>query len=66
MKLTDREWKPILIASYFSFVRGSENNMALLEVGDIRNRQILRDCTYHKIRGKISLSSAKEQVRIIK
>lgn len=35
MKLTDREWKPILIASYFSFVRGSENNMALLEVGDI-------------------------------
>lgn len=35
MKLTDREWKPILIASYFSFVRGRENNMALLEVGDI-------------------------------
>ena len=32
----------------------------------IGNRQILRDCTYHIIRGKISLNSAKEQVRIIK
>ena len=28
------------------------------------NRQILRDCTYHKIRGKINLSSTKEQARI--
>ena len=35
MKLTDREWKPVLIASYFSFIRGRENNMALLETGDI-------------------------------
>lgn len=28
------------------------------------NRQILRDCTYHKIRGKISLNSTKERARI--
>ena len=31
-----------------------------------RNRQILRDCTHLKIRGKISLSRTKEQIRIIK
>lgn len=35
MKLNDKEWKPVLIASYFNFIRGRENNMALLETGDI-------------------------------
>jgi len=35
MRLDDREWKPIAIASMFSFVRGRENNMAMLMDGNI-------------------------------
>ncbi len=34
MKLDDRAWKPISIAGLFTFIRGRENNMAILEEGD--------------------------------
>ena len=34
MRLDDREWKPISIASIFTFIRGRENNMAMLEDGN--------------------------------
>lgn len=32
--LDEKEWKPIFISSMFELVRGSENNMAMLEDGD--------------------------------
>ena len=35
LELNDREWKPISIASIFTFIRGRENNMAMLENGNI-------------------------------
>ena len=35
LKLEDKEWRPIKIESIFSFIRGRENNMAMLENGDI-------------------------------
>jgi len=34
MRLDDREWKPVSISNLFTFVRGRENNMAILEDGD--------------------------------
>lgn len=34
-KLDEKEWKPIYISDIFEFVRGRENNMAMLENGDI-------------------------------
>lgn len=34
MRLDDREWKPISISSIFTFIRGRENNMAMLEDGN--------------------------------
>lgn len=33
--LDEKEWKPIFISSMFELVRGRENNMAMLEDGDI-------------------------------
>ncbi len=33
--LDEKEWKPIFISSMFELVRGRENNMAMLENGDI-------------------------------
>lgn len=33
--LDEKEWKPIAIASIFSFVRGRESNMVMLEDGDV-------------------------------
>ena len=34
-KLDEKEWKPIYISDIFEFVRGRENNMAMLEDGDV-------------------------------
>lgn len=34
-RLDEKEWKPIYISDIFEFVRGRENNMAMLEDGDI-------------------------------
>lgn len=33
-ELKSREWKPILISAIFDLVRGRENNMAMLDMGD--------------------------------
>ena len=33
--LDEKEWKPIFISDMFEFVRGCENNMAVLEDGDL-------------------------------